>query len=127
MKTIGVVTVGRSDFGILRPLLNEIEQHGGLNLVLYVTGAHLSPEFGNTQDEITEAGFEVAEKVEVTLSSDSAAGISKSMGLGVLGFSEVFSRQAPDILVIMGDRFEMMAAALAAVPFNIQIAHIHGG
>jgi len=127
MRRIGVVSVGRSDFGILRPLLGKIVAHPAMELRLYVTGAHLSPEFGLTVREIEDEGFPIAERIEITLSSETPEGVSKAMGLGLIGFAQVFTRETPDLLVIMGDRYEMVAATLAAAPFNIPIAHLHGG
>ena len=123
---IGVVTVARSDYSIYYPLLKRIEEDSELELFLIVTGAHLSPEFGMTVQAIEEDGFKT-ERVEMLLSSDSPEGISKSMGLGTIGFAEVYSRAKLDLLIVLGDRFEMHSAVVAAVPFNIPIAHIHGG
>jgi UDP-N-acetylglucosamine 2-epimerase (non-hydrolysing)/GDP/UDP-N,N'-diacetylbacillosamine 2-epimerase (hydrolysing) len=88
---------------------------------------HLSPEFGLTVRSIEGDGFEISERVEMLLSADSPASIAKSMGIGLLGFGQVFDRNRPDILVVMGDRFEMLAAGLAALPFKIPLAHISGG
>ena len=88
---------------------------------------HLSPEFGMTVRFIEEDGFEITERVEILLSSDSPEGIAKSMGLGLIGFGQAFSRNRPDILVAYGDRFEMLAATLAALPFKIPVAHFGGG
>jgi UDP-hydrolysing UDP-N-acetyl-D-glucosamine 2-epimerase len=92
-----------------------------------VSGMHLSAEFGYTVQEIMNDGFPVAAKVDILLSSDRPAGISKSMGLGTIGFAEVYDQHRPDILLVLGDRFEMMTAALAALPLKIPVAHIHGG
>jgi UDP-hydrolysing UDP-N-acetyl-D-glucosamine 2-epimerase len=127
MRRIGVVTVGRSDFGIYLPMLRRIRATRGLQLQLYVTGMHLSPEFGLSHRLIDAAGFRDYERIESLLSSDTPTGIAKSMGVGVAGFAEVFGRNRPDILIVLGDRFEMHAAALAALPFKIPVAHIHGG
>lgn len=127
MRRIGVVTVSRSDYGLFRPVLRAIEQRAGLEFLLYVSGMHLSPEFGRTEQEITEDGFPISSRVEMLLSSDTPEGMSISMGLGCMSFAQVYARDLPDILLVLGDRFEMHAAALAAVPFNIPIAHIHGG
>ncbi len=127
MRTIGVVTVGRSDYGIYLPILKRIRQDKDLHLQLIVSGAHLSPEFGRTIEQIKADGFPIAERVEMLLSSDSPEGIAKSMGMGIIGFSQVYARTRPDILLVLGDRFEMHAAALAALPFKIPVAHIHGG
>ena len=127
MRNIGVVTAGRSDYGLYLPLLKKMSSHSDLKLLLYVTGMHLSSEYGNTLEEIKKDGFPITAKVDMLLSSDSPGGISKSMGIGTLGFAHVFEEHRPDLLVVLGDRFEMHSAAVAAVPFNIPIAHIHGG
>jgi UDP-hydrolysing UDP-N-acetyl-D-glucosamine 2-epimerase len=127
MRTVGVVTGARSDYGIYLPILREIQGDSGLELCLMVSGMHLAREFGYTVQEIERDGFEVAERVEMLLASDSPEGIAKSMGLGTVGFSQVFARTRPDILLLLGDRFEMHAAAVAALPFKIALAHIHGG
>lgn len=127
MRTIGVVTTSRADYGIYRPVLRRIESESGLDLAVLVTGMHLAPEFGFTVGDIEADGFRVAARVEMLLSSDSPAGVAKSMGLGITGFAQVFDRWRPDILLVLGDRFEMYASALAALPFKIPIAHIHGG
>ena len=127
MRTIGVVTVARSDYGIYRPVLKRIEADPDLRLHLIVSAMHLSPEFGLTVRMIEADGFEIAERVEMLLSSDSPEGIAKSMGLGAIGFAQAYARYRPDLLVVLGDRFEMYSAALAALPFKIPVAHIHGG
>jgi UDP-hydrolysing UDP-N-acetyl-D-glucosamine 2-epimerase len=127
MRTIGVVTVARSDYGIYLPVLKRIQADPELDLRMIVSGMHLSPEFGLTADTIESDGFEISERVEMLLSADTPEAISKSMGLGTIGFAQAYARERPDILVVLGDRFEMHAAAVAALPFNIPIAHIHGG
>ena len=127
MRTIGVVTVARSDYGIYLPILKKIQTDPKLKLQLFVTGMHLSPDFGYTVQVIEDDGFQIHERVEMLLASDTPEGIAKSMGLGTIGFAQAFSRSRPDILVVLGDRFEMYTAALAALPFNIPVAHIHGG
>ena len=127
MRTIGVVTVSRSDYGIYLPVLKRIQEEPELRLHLIVSGMHLSPEFGLTERAIEQDGFEINERIEMLLSSDTPEGIAKSMGLGTIGFAQAFARFLPDILVVLGDRFEMYAAALAALPFKIPVAHIHGG
>ena len=121
------MTVGRSDYGIYLPILRRLQRDPELALQLIVAGMHLSPEFGLTVGEIETDGFEVTERVEMLLSSDTPAGIAASMGLGTLRFGEVYARRRPDLLVVLGDRFEMHAAALAALPFKLPVAHIHGG
>jgi len=92
-----------------------------------VAGMHLAPEFGLTVEAITADGFSVAERVEMLRSSDAPEGIAASMGVGVMGFARAFARTRPDLLVVLGDRVEMHAAALAALPFTIPVAHLHGG
>lgn len=127
MRTITAVTVGRSDFGIYRPVLRAIQENPDLSLRLIASGMHLAPEFGHTVDAIVDEGFEVTERVEMSLSSDTPEGVAKSIGLGVIGFGQSFARSRPDLLLVLGDRFEMYAAAIAALPFRIPMAHIHGG
>ncbi len=127
MRTVAVVTVGRSDYSIYLPVLRALQSHPALSLRLIASGAHLSPEFGLTVTRIEEDGFSVDDRVETLLSSDTPQGTAKSIGLGVIGFGQVYSRARPDILLVLGDRFEMYAAALAALPFGIPVAHIHGG
>lgn len=127
MRTIGVVTVSRSDYGAYLPVLRKIQADTELKLHLIVAGAHLSSDFGLTVKEIEADGFEIGEQVKISYSSDTPEGIAKSMGQGTLGFAEAYARFRPDILLVLGDRFEMHAAALAALPFKIPLAHIHGG
>ena len=127
MRTIGVVTASRSDYGIFLPVLRRIQRDPDLALHLIVTGMHLSPEFGFTVHEIEEDGFEISNRVEMLLSSDTPEGIAKSMGLSTIGFAQAYARFRPDILLVLGDRFETHAAVVASVPFNIPVAHIHGG
>lgn len=127
MRTIGVVTSSRADYGIYRPLLQAIAADPELDLTLYVTGMHLAPEHGLTVTAIEADGFAIAARVEGLLADDSACGIAQSMGLTTLGFARAFARSRPDLLLVLGDRFEMHAAALAALPFNLPMAHIHGG
>lgn len=127
MRTIGVVTVARSDYGIYRPVLRRIQADPDLRLLLFAGGMHLSPEFGLTVQVIEQDGFEIAERVEMLLSSDTPEGIAKSTGLGVIGFAQAYARQRPDILLVLGDRFDMYAAVVAALPFKIPLAHIAGG
>ena len=127
MRKIGVVTTSRADYGIYNPVLKLIKADPDLRLHLYVSGMHLSPEFGFTVKEIEADGYEIEDRIETLLSSDSPEGISKSMGLALIGFSQAFAHSDIDMLVVLGDRFEMHAAALAALPFKIPVAHIHGG
>lgn len=109
------------------PVLREIERRGDLHLALVVGGMHLAPEFGYTAASIEADGFTISERVEMSLASDTRIGTATSIGLGVIGFANAFNRIAPDIIVLLGDRFEMHAAALAALPLGIPVAHIHGG
>ncbi len=127
MRRICVVTVARSDYGILRPLLRCIEEASDLDLLLVAGGMHLAPEFGDTITEIRADGFEIAQTAEFLLPSDRPGDIARSMGRGTIRFAEAYEQLRPDLLVVLGDRFEMQAAALAAVPFLIPIAHIAGG
>jgi UDP-hydrolysing UDP-N-acetyl-D-glucosamine 2-epimerase len=127
MRRIGVVTVARSDYGIYRPILRAMQKDKDLELKLVVGGMHLSPEFGYTVAAIEPDGFEIAARVEMLLSSDSPQGVAKSMGMGVIGFAQAYAHLQLDLLLLLGDRFEMMSAAVAALPFRTPIAHIHGG
>lgn len=127
MRRICVVTVARSDYGILRPLLRRIDEAPDLELALVAGGMHLAPEFGDTIEEIRADGFEIAQTAEFLLPSDQPGDIARSMGRGTIRFAEAYEQLQPDLLVVLGDRFEMQAAALAAVPFLIPIAHIAGG
>lgn len=127
MRSVTAVTVGRSDWGIYRPVLTRILQDPRLNLSLVVSGAHLCRRDGRTIDEIRSDGFSVTETVDMLLGSDHPVGTAKSIGLGTIGFADTWERLNPDIILLLGDRFEMLAAALAAVPMGIPIAHIHGG
>jgi len=127
MRTIGIVTVGRSDYGIYRPVLGRIAADPDLRLCLFVGGMHLSKAFGLTVKAIESDRYKICARVKMPVSSDTPEAISKSMGMGLIGFARAYARSRPDILVVLGDRFEMHAAALAALPFNIPVAHIHGG
>jgi len=127
MRKVGVITVSRSDYGIYFPILKAILREPSLELCLFVSGTHLLSGFGKTVEIIEADGFNISEKVEMLMASDSPEGISHSTGMGVMGFSSAYSRQSPDILLALGDRFEMHAAVLAALPFKIPVAHIHGG
>lgn len=127
MKKVCVVTGTRAEYGLLRPLIKKINKDESLELQLIATGMHLSPEFGMTYNNIVEDGYEVNEKIEILLSSDTSVGISKSMGLATISFAEAFERLKPDMIVVLGDRFEIFAVCSAAVVAKIPIAHLHGG
>ncbi|MCK5680775.1 UDP-N-acetylglucosamine 2-epimerase (hydrolyzing) [bacterium] len=126
-RKICVVTGTRAEYGLLSWLMREIRNNPELLLQTVVTGMHLSPEFGLTYRLIEEDGFNIDSKVEMLISSDTPVGIAKSVGLGVIGFSDTFERLQPDILVLLGDRYEILAAAQAALFFKIPVAHIGGG
>lgn len=127
MKNIGVVTVGRSDYSSCLPILKQIQQDPDLKLHLIVTGMHLSPEFGLTVQDIEADGFEIGDRVEMLLNSNTAEGVAKSIGLGTIGLAQCFARYQPDMLLIVGDRFELLSIVSSALPFRIPIAHISGG
>lgn len=126
-RRICVVTGSRAEYGLLRWVIDGIAQSPALELQLVATGMHLSPEFGLTYREIEGDGHSLDAKVEMLLSSDSAAGVAKSIGLGLIGFADIFERLRPDMLLLLGDRFEILAAASAALVARIPIAHLHGG
>ena len=127
MRNICVITGTRAEYGLLYWTMKALQEDKRVNLSLYVTGMHLSPEFGLTYKKILEDGFVISENVETVLSSDSPVGISKSIGLGVISFSEVFERTKPDMILVLGDRYEIFAACTAAMIARIPIAHCHGG
>lgn len=127
MKKICVVTGTRAEYGLLKPLIKRIEEDAEVELQLVVTGMHLSPEFGLTYKEIEEDGYIITDKNEMLLSSDTPNGITKSVGLATIGFADIFTRIQPDMVVLVGDRFETYAAATSAMIHRIPIAHIHGG
>lgn len=127
LRRIAVVTSSRADYGLLRRLLRGVAADDDLVLQLVATGTHLSPEFGMTCTEIEADGFGIDARVEMLLSADSPLATAKSMGLGVLGFADAFARLAPDVVVVLGDRYEILAAAETALVMRIPIAHIHGG
>jgi UDP-N-acetylglucosamine 2-epimerase (non-hydrolysing)/GDP/UDP-N,N'-diacetylbacillosamine 2-epimerase (hydrolysing) len=127
VRRICVVSGSRSDYGLLVWPMRAIAQTPGLSLQIAVTGMHLSPEFGMTVDGFAEDGFTVDARVETLLSSDSPVGIAKSVGLGIIGFTDALTRLAPDLVLLLGDRFEMFAAAQAALFLRIPMAHLFGG
>lgn len=126
-KTICLVTGSRAEYGLLRPLIDEIISEASFTLQLLVTGSHLSPEFGLTYQEIEADGYDIDEKVEIVTSSDSPVGICKSMGLGLISFSEAYARLQPDLVIVLGDRYEIFSAVSAAHISRIPVAHLHGG
>jgi GDP/UDP-N,N'-diacetylbacillosamine 2-epimerase (hydrolysing) len=127
MKKICVVTGTRAEYGLLRWVMEEIRQSTELELQLIATGMHLSPEFGMTVEMIEADGFKVDHKVEMLLSSDTVVGITKSMGLGMIGFADALAELKPDLVLVLGDRYEIFSAAASAMIARIPIAHLHGG
>jgi GDP/UDP-N,N'-diacetylbacillosamine 2-epimerase (hydrolysing) len=127
MRKICVYTSGRMDYGLLRGVMKEIQASNNLELQIIASGMHLSSEFGKTVDEMIEDGFHPHEKVEILLSSDTPVGICKAMGLAMIGYGEAIQRLQPDIIVLLGDRFETFCMAAAAQVCRVPIAHIHGG
>jgi GDP/UDP-N,N'-diacetylbacillosamine 2-epimerase (hydrolysing) len=126
-RKICVVTGSRADYGLLRWVMEGIRQRPAIALQLVATGMHLSPTFGSTYREIEADGFTIDARVDMELESDSATGIAHSMGAGVSGMAKAFESLAPDIVVLLGDRFEMLSASVAATVSRIPMAHLHGG
>ena len=126
-RRVAVVTGTRAEYGLLQGLMKEIQADSDLTLQVVVTGMHLAPEFGLTWRDIERDGFTIDRTVDMLLSADTPLGTAKSMGLGTIGLSDALSSLNPDILILLGDRFEMLSAASAAMVLNIPIAHIHGG
>lgn len=124
---ICVVTGSRSEYGLLKPLMKLFFDDESFDLQIIATGAHLSPEFGETYKQIIQDGFSITCKVESLLSTDSVVGVAKSTGLGIIGFADAFANLQPDFVIILGDRYEIFAAAFAAFISNIKVIHIHGG
>jgi len=127
MRKICVITGTRAEFGLLRPLIELIANDKELQLQLIATGMHLSPEFGYTLNEIIDAGFVVDKKVECLLSSDSSVGVSKTIALAVSGFADALAELTPDLVIVLGDRTEILGAVIATAMANIPIAHLYGG
>ena len=127
MRTIGVITFARSAYGACLPILRAIEASKELRLHLIVAGMHISPKFGNTIDDIQRDGFHINDRVEMCPNADSPTAIGEALGLGLQGFARSFAESKPDIVLIVGDRLELLAAASAALPFNIPVGHISGG
>ena len=126
-RKICIVTGTRAEYGMMYWLIRSIEQNPKLELQIIVTGMHLSNEFGLTYKEIEKDGFSINYKVEMLLSSDTPSAISKSTGMGLIGFADAFNKLDPDVVVVVGDRFESFSASIAALYARIPIAHIHGG
>lgn len=126
-KTVTVVTATRAEYGLLKPIVKRLVDSNRYIVRIVVTGAHISPEFGFTYKEIEQDGYEIDDKIPILLSSDSSAGISKSMGLAMIGFGDYFERKPADMLILLGDRYETLAVACAALNARIPIAHLQGG
>lgn len=127
MKKICVVTGTRAEYGLLKNLLKKLNNHSDFDLQLVVTGSHLSTELGMTYREIESDGIPITEKIEILLSSDSEQATIKAMSLAMIDFSFIYKKNKPDLLIVLGDRFEILAAAQTALIYQIPIAHIHGG
>jgi GDP/UDP-N,N'-diacetylbacillosamine 2-epimerase (hydrolysing) len=126
-RKICVITGSRSDYGLLHWLMRDISSDQNMELQIIATGTHLSPEFGLTRTEIEEDGFTINTSIEILLSSDTPTGIAKSMGLGLIGFADAFHELKPDLIVVLGDRFEIFSAVSSALVASIPVAHLHGG
>lgn len=126
-RRVCVVTGSRAEYGLLFWLLSDLRDDPDFDLQLVVTGMHLAPEFGSTVREIENDGFAISRRVDMLLSGDSRAAVAKSVGLGVIAMSDALEQLAPDIVVVLGDRFEILAAAQACLILNIPLAHIAGG
>jgi UDP-N-acetylglucosamine 2-epimerase (non-hydrolysing)/GDP/UDP-N,N'-diacetylbacillosamine 2-epimerase (hydrolysing) len=126
-RTICVATTSRADYGILRSLLEEITADPALTLQLLATGSHLVPEQGSTYQEIEADGYEISAQTEILLASDTGVAAAKSIGVGAISHADVLARLEPDILVVLGDRFELLSLVIPALMLGIPVAHIHGG
>jgi UDP-hydrolysing UDP-N-acetyl-D-glucosamine 2-epimerase len=127
MRTIAVFTGTRAEYGLLKSVMQGIMRHDGCSLHTIVSGSHLGAKHGQTLDEIHADGIPVHDCAEMLLSSDSPAGVSAAMGIGLIRYADILARVRPDILVLLGDRFEALAMASAATLCGVPIAHIHGG
>ena len=127
IKKIGVVTATRAEYGLLTPLLHELSQNNHFKLQLFVTGTHLSHEFGYTKNQIIAEGFKIDEEIDCIVSNDTPSALGKTAGLALMGLVDTYMRQKPDLIVLLGDRYEILCAAIAANLSRIPIAHIHGG
>ena len=126
-RSIAVVTTSRADYSHLYWPLKELAAHPDVDLKLIVLGSHLSPEFGSTVREIERDGFLIASRIECLLSSDSDAGMAKTLGLAILGLTDALAQMRPDLLLLIADRYEMLAPASVALTLRIPVAHIEGG
>ncbi len=127
MRKVCVITGSRAEYGLLSRLMKLIKEDSDLILQIIVTNMHLSPEFGNTYQDIEKDGFHIDKKVHMLLSSDTANATAKSIGVAVIGFADAYEDLSPDLILVLGDRYEMLAAVSAALVYKIPVAHIHGG
>ena len=126
-KKVCVVTGTRAEFGLLRPVMALLKKDSAFDLQIIASAMHLVPEFGLTYREIEAAGFDIDAKVEMLIAGDTPAAAAKSMGIGTMGFADAFSRLEPDMIMLLGDRFEALAAASTATVMGIPIIHLVGG
>jgi len=126
-RKVCVITGTRAEYGLLYWLMRGIQSAKDLELKIIATGMHLSPEFGLTYKQIEKDGFHIDRKIEMLLSSDTPGGISKSMGLGMIACADAYAELKPDLILVLGDRFEIFSMVSAATIFNIPVAHLHGG
>lgn len=127
MRKICIVTGSRAEYGLLSGLMKAIQQDTKLQLQIIATNMHLSPEFGLTYKEIEQDGFKIDKKVQMLLSGDTSNATTKSVGLATIGFADAYEDLQPDLVVVLGDRYEILAAVTAALFFKIPVAHLHGG
>lgn len=127
IKRIAVLTATRAEYSLLKPVYTALNNEKGLSTELLITGAHLSREFGHTIDEIIRDNVNPKVRIPIVLSDDTPSGVSKSMGLAIIGFADYFAESNPDMLIVLGDRYETLAVCCAALNARIPIAHIHGG
>lgn len=127
MKRVCIVTATRAEYGLLKPIILKLQAQNNLEVRVVATGMHLSPEFGMTCQEIEQDGIWLDRKIEILLSADTSSAISKSMGLAMISFADYFSERKPDLLIVLGDRYEILAVATTAMNARIPIAHLYGG
>lgn len=126
-KRVCIVTATRAEYGLLKPIIQKFIDESEIDTQVVVTGAHLSSEFGSTYKEIENDGIKIDDKIEILLSSDTASSISKSMGLALIGFADYFEKSKPDLIILLGDRYETLAVAIAAANQMVPIVHLYGG
>lgn len=126
-KIISILTATRAEYGLLKPIITRLDYIDGFDVRVVVTGSHLSPEFGLTYKQIEKDGFFIDEKIDILLSSDTPSSISKTMGIAMISFADYFKKLKPDILIILGDRYESLSVAITAMNQRIPIVHLYGG